>query len=584
MKELRNTGQCYTTKKGITKPARQVRELGICRKKCKELISFEEQQALFSQYLKLGTYELRQAFTAGLMDVVETKTVTKIKSDTNPRKRMHTYKYFLPLHGNRIAVCQNCFRKTLGESEQFLKTVARRKIEHVGSFCVVDGRGKHANSKKLSQERVQKVIDFIREFPTYESHYTRRDTSKRYLPSDLSVAQMYRLYCERDGASLSLSKFCGIFKTLNLKFKKPKIDTCHKCDVLKAKIEVSSEDERSALMQEQSDHHKEVDVAYESKKNDKEKADSNTSLKVFCFDLQQCLPTPFLRTSVAFYKRPLWTFNLTVHDCTNNQPVCYMWHEALAKRGGNEIASCVFSHLRNLTPSTKHVIFYSDCCPGQNKNTFIASMFTTFMQLETNVNVNVIDHKFLVPGHTHMECDSDHALIEKKKKSTMVAIHHPRDWFQFVRTVGIRKTFIVKEIQQSEIFDFSAVSKERYLWRKVDDNGNKYNWRDIKWLRFTKEFGTILFKTTLSEDETFKTINLKRRGINSIKLTDLKQCYSQQIIISKNKKKDLLDMLPLVDTLYHNFYKNLQTEDMDDIHPDLTQDNSNDLQEENESS
>lgn len=43
-------------------------------------------------------------------------------------------------------------------------------------------------------------------------------------------------------------------------------------------------------------------------------------------------------------------------------------------------------------------------------------------------------------------------------------------------------------------------------------------------------------------------------------------------------------MLPLVDTLYHNFYKNLQTEDMDDIHPDLTQDNSNDLQEENESS
>lgn len=134
MKELRNTGQCYTTKKGITKPARQVRELGICRKKCKELISFEEQQALFSQYWKLGTYELRQAFTAGLMDVVETKTVTKIKSDTNPRKRMHTYKYFLPLHGNRIAVCQNCFRKTLGESEQFLKTVARRKREHVGSL------------------------------------------------------------------------------------------------------------------------------------------------------------------------------------------------------------------------------------------------------------------------------------------------------------------------------------------------------------------------------------------------------------------------------------------------------------------
>lgn len=40
-------------------------------------------------------------------------------------------------------------------------------------------------------------------------------------------------------------------------------------------------------------------------------------------------------------------------------------------------------------------------------------------------NVNVINHKFLVLGHTHMECDVNHSLIEKKKIE--VSIFHLHD-------------------------------------------------------------------------------------------------------------------------------------------------------------
>ena len=32
-------------------------------------------------------------------------------------------------------------------------------------------------------------------------------------------------------------------------------------------------------------------------------------------------------------------------------------------------------------------------------------------------HIQVIDHKFLVPGHTYMECDSDHSVIESLKKN-----------------------------------------------------------------------------------------------------------------------------------------------------------------------
>lgn len=194
----------------------------------------------------------------------------------------------------------------------------------------------------------------------------------------------------------------------------------------------------------------------------------------------------------------------------------------------------------------------------QNKNSFIATMFAIFMQLENNVSV--IDHKFLVPGHTHMECDSDHAVIEKKKNKSSIKIHHPRHWYQFVRAVGVKKKFLVNEMDQSNIFD---------------DNGDKFSWHHIKWFRFTKEYGNIYFKTSLSEEEPFKCIHITKRGINCVKIKDLKICYDSPIKINNKKKNDLIDMLPLVDEIYRDFYMNLTSEDMLDCHPDLTETEEN---------
>lgn len=251
--------------------------------------------------------------------------------------------------------------------------------------------------------------------------------------------------------------------------------------------------------------------------------------------MQQCLPTPFLRSSVSVYKTPLWTFNLTVHDCSTNEPFCYMWHEALAKRSGNEIASCLFQHLQSLPLSVNHVIFYSDCCPGQNKNSFVATMFAIFMQVtDTTGSISIIDHKFMVPGHTHMECDSDHALIERKKKITSAQIHHPQDWYQFIRTVGVKKKFSVIEMNRNQFIDFASAAKELFLWR---NDGQKYCWADVKWLRFTKEFGSVFFKSSLDENEPFRKINLKKRGISSINKNNLKQCYFSPIEINQKKNK-----------------------------------------------
>lgn len=80
---------------------------------------------------------------------------------------------------------------------------------------------------------------------------------------------------------------------------------------------------------------------------------------------------------------------------------------------------------------------YSDSCGGQNNNSFISA--TCLVALQNSKQLAIINHKFLLPGHTHMECDTDHSLIEKKKKKSRLNIEHPHDWAQLIRTVGKTK-------------------------------------------------------------------------------------------------------------------------------------------------
>jgi hypothetical protein len=102
-----------------------------------------------------------------------------------------------------------------------------------------------------------------------------------------------------------------------------------------------------------------------------------------------------------------------------------MWHEGSGARGGNQIASRVYHFISNFVgDNIKHLIFYSDSCSGQNKNNIIIAMF--LIAIKETPNLISIEHKFLVPGHTHLECDDDHALIEKAKRNTILDLHVPR--------------------------------------------------------------------------------------------------------------------------------------------------------------
>lgn len=370
------------------------------------------------------------------------------------------------------------------------------------------------------------------------------------------------------------SKIVILLTAMGIKFKKPSLDTCNTCDTLKMQIEMSNKNhtDRSvteSLEQKLIEHQTKADEAYEAKRIDKSFSISKKStVQTFTFDLQQCLPTPMLRTSTSFYKRSLWTYNLTVHECSTNEAFCYMWHEAVSKRGANQISSCLLKHLQYLDSfgHIKHVIYYSDSCPGQNRNSILSIMFTTFIQ--SSSNIEIIDHKFLEPGHTHMESDTDHALIERKKKKTDVKIHHPRDWYNFIPTVGIKNKFHAIEMVVSDFKNFATFVKSKFFWRNRAENSDTFVWKNVRWLRYNKtHYGKIYYKATLSEEE-FKILNIQKRGVRSVDINQVPIINDVNKISSK-KKKDLEDLLPLIDEEFHNFYKSLLTEDSPDFHPDL---------------
>lgn len=312
-KMKRNLGKAYTTLAGKQIKAKEVQLLHPCIRNCRNKVSPEIQEAIFTQYWILGNFNLRVAFVAGLIDIQDKKTTSNIKSSTAPRNRQFSYCYFLNVKGLRTQVCQKCFKASLGETDRFLKTVIAKKIESPGTTIAQDLRGTGPSKKKISSEKFEEVVGHIKSFPAYESHYSRRHTSKMYLNSDLSLSKMYRLYLKADAKPVSLSKYSEIFRTLRLKFKKPQIDTCTKCDVFSIKIKASTGTELEILLKEQKHHHEMAERAYNSKKNDI--ASISATSKVFAFDLQQCLPTPYLRSSICYYKRQLYTFNLTIHDC-----------------------------------------------------------------------------------------------------------------------------------------------------------------------------------------------------------------------------------------------------------------------------
>lgn len=527
------------------------------------------------------------------------------------RPRQVARSFYLPINGERIQVCGSFFCKTLDIS---LRTVQafmhNRKAAGILSCVEDDRRGKHTPQNKTPEWQLQLIRQHINTYPRMESHYCRKTTQRQYLDSGLSTTKMYEQFvlfygeimnstntelesvCSNTHSDVQMTEINKMATTLesarsqndddnmreppisqaeqknapqgsripsfrvyryvfvneyNLSFFKPKKDQCITCCVQqRGAIDSSSVNNTQYV-----DHIRQKNRAQLEKSADKKRMASDPSFCAVTFDMQSVLQLPCGNESQLYYKRKLVMHNLTIYEsCAKRNAYCNIWLETDGMRGANEIGSVIYNYLSGLPSTVEHVSFFSDSCSGQNRNQFLAAVMMHATQV---LHIEVIDHKFLIPGHSQMECDSMHASIEHAKK--FKSLYSVEDWKAVMTAARGKKPYVVNQLHFNDFYNLKQLAAVSITNRNLSTSGEKVNWLSLRWLRYQKNLPDVIqFKVDFDQEEFGVLQQNRRRAV-----TELAGLYTEQIAISKAKKDDLMSLCnaAVIPEAYHNFYKEL---------------------------
>jgi len=551
----RNAGEAYTNTKEKANPGKQCKWVECkCHNNCSTTISFQERKKNFDFFYSNKNWETQ---TGIIQASVKVKTVTRRRQPEaeGAKKKSQTREFFLrSSNGVDVKVCKTVYLNSLGLDSARVHRALKKGREGT----VEDRRGKHRPSNAKSAATINKVKEHIESFPAYKSHYRLGDTpNRKYLSSDLNLSKMYDMYLAKNlEEKVSISKYRRIFETYNLKFKSPKKDTCKICDSLKIQIEAADSDLQKKILDGKKELHlRQVKLALDAKSDDSQ---PNNNLKyVISFDLQKTYPLPRITTNEAYYKRQLSLYNLGIHDMINRQAYMYLWHEGIASRGTQEIGSCLYRHIQDVT--AKNLIAWSDSCGGQNRS--INTVLFWMHILSTHPTLEVIEHKYCVSGHSYLANDRDFAQIENKikKMETMYTFE------QFENVVSSsklnKKKFLAIKMEKN---DFKSAENLLKLItnRKTNKEKQKVEWLKMRWIRLEKNKpGVIMYKYTHNQELPFHSVDIRKR-LNGpppdLGLVSLNIMYPEGRQISQLKYNDIINLLKYVPPVHHDFYTSLK--------------------------
>ena len=177
-----------------------------CKKKCGDKISDNERKNIHQSFWNLQNITEKRLFISKMVKLIPSARSRKRKDTKTGKRRMRglTQKYFLQKAGNELVeVCQVFFFNTLDISKQMVSTAILKGLE-TGTIAP-DMRGVNSKHNRLSDELVEQVVKHIRKFKTVPSHYCRQTSQREYLPQELNVAKMHRMYvlwCEKKSSNL----------------------------------------------------------------------------------------------------------------------------------------------------------------------------------------------------------------------------------------------------------------------------------------------------------------------------------------------------------------------------------------------
>ncbi|CAG9782466.1 unnamed protein product [Diatraea saccharalis] len=134
-------------------------------------------------------------------------------------------------------------------------------------------------------------------------------------------------------------------------------------------------------------------------------------------DLQAVQLCPRSNVSTLYFKTKLAVHNFTGYDIKRGEGYCFIWTETEGGLTANEFASVIIRMLelfieKNNIPEGSEIVLFSDGCTYQNRSSTLSNALLNFSMVK---KVKVVQ-KILEKGHTRMEPDSMHSVIERKIK------------------------------------------------------------------------------------------------------------------------------------------------------------------------
>lgn len=253
-KKLRLSGKRYINRNGKEVLDKKPKEINCtCRFKCSVKIADEQRCILCKEYYDLADYVRQKMYLASN---IKTAPVARKRSSPKTKNRKTSRLYFLKdSSGIKQRVCLKFFCATFAISHRVIETCLQN-ISSTGLYTGYDKRKDTmpANATPLQAQRL--VREHIDSYPTMESHYCRRDSTKKYLSPELNLSKMYRMYKNefcREKSVEPVSKFVyeKIFHDYEprLDFYIPKKDQCFQCNAYNNAMDKST-------LQEEHDKHK----------------------------------------------------------------------------------------------------------------------------------------------------------------------------------------------------------------------------------------------------------------------------------------------------------------------------------------
>ena len=168
------------------------------------------------------------------------------------------------------------------------------------------------------------------------------------------------------------------------------------------------------------------------------------------------------------------------------------------------MASCLNHFATKHLSGKRHITFYSDGCPGQNKNNVVV---TALCHMAHNrPDGQVVEVKFFESGHTHMDVDSVHANIERACTGTEIGT--PGEYVQVFKSAkkDDHLPYICEEVECSFFVDWKQVS--RTALRPGCTDGISH----MHWIRAEKVNGSVVLSWSESAMGPLQQVDWRRVG------------------------------------------------------------------------